>query len=64
MFYKFWLCRVEIIRVYDHLGHLDLQDVETFIDDQQGQVIITVVVEGATGQYLRNKCQLVFHSRA
>jgi hypothetical protein len=32
------------------------QDVQTFIDDQQGQIIIvTVAVEGATGQHLRNK---------
>ena len=35
-----------------------------FIDDQQGQIIITVVVEGATGQYLRSKCQLAIYSRA
>jgi hypothetical protein len=34
-----------------------------FIDDQQGQIIITVIVEGATGQYLRSKCQLAFHSQ-
>jgi hypothetical protein len=35
-----------------------------FIDDQQGQIIIiTVVVEGATGQHLRSKCQ-AFHSRS
>ena len=41
------------------------QDVQKFIDDQQGQIlIITVVVEGATGQHLRSKCQLAFHSRA
>ena len=54
----FWLCRVEIITVHG-------QDVQTFIDDQHGQiVIITVVVEGATGQQLRSKCQLAFHSRA
>jgi hypothetical protein len=33
------------------------QDVQTFIDDQQGQIIITTfVVEGATGQHLRSKC--------
>ena len=31
------------------------QDVQMFIDDQQGQIIIiTVVVEGATGQQLRS----------
>jgi hypothetical protein len=30
-----------------------------FIYNQQGQIIITVVVEGATGQYLRSKCQLL-----
>ena len=41
------------------------QDVQTFIDDQQGQIIIiTVVVEGATGQHIRSKCQLAFHSRS
>jgi hypothetical protein len=41
------------------------QDVQTFIDDQQDQIIIiTVVVEGATGQHLRSKCQLSFHSRS
>jgi hypothetical protein len=35
------------------------QDVQTFIDDQQGQIIIiTAVVEGATGQHLRSKCRL------
>jgi hypothetical protein len=34
------------------------QNVQTFIDDQQDQVIIiTVVVEGATGQHPRSKCQ-------
>ena len=54
----FWRCRVEIITVHG-------QDVQTFIDDQQGQVIIiTVVVEGETGQHLRSKCQLAFHSRS
>ena len=53
----FWLCRVEIITEHG-------QDVQTFIDDQQGQIIITMVVEGATGQHLRSKCQLAFHSRA
>ena len=37
----FWLCRVEIITEHG-------QDVQMFIDDQQGQIIImTVVVEGA-----------------
>ena len=36
-----------------------------FIDDEQGQItIITVVVEGATGQHLRSKCHLAFHNRA
>ena len=39
------------------------QDVQTFTDDQQCQ-IITVVVEGATGQHLRSKCRWAFHSRA
>ena len=55
----FCLCRVEIITVHG-------QDVQTFIDDQQGQIIIIikVVVEGATGQHLGSKCQLAFHSRA
>jgi hypothetical protein len=39
----FWLCRVEIITEHG-------QHVKMFIDDQQGQIlIITVVVEGATG---------------
>jgi hypothetical protein len=37
------------------------QDVQTFIDDQQGQImIITVVVERTTGQHVRSKCQLAF----
>ena len=54
----FWLCRVEIITVHG-------QDVQMFIDDQQGQIIIiTVVLEGATGQHLRSKYQLAFHSRS
>jgi hypothetical protein len=53
----FWLCRVEIITVHG-------QDVQTFIDDQQGQIIIIpVVVEGAT-DHLWSKCQLAFHSRS
>ena len=52
----FWLCRVEIITEHGQYVH-------TFIDDQQGQIIIiTVVVEGATGQHLRSKCQFAFHS--
>jgi hypothetical protein len=47
----FWLCRVEIITKHG-------QNVQMFIDDQQGQIIIiTVVVEDATGQHLRSKCQ-------
>ena len=56
----FWLCRVEIITEHG-------QDVQMFIDDQQGQIIIiiiTVVVEGATGQHLRSKFQLAFHSQS
>ena len=54
----FWLCRVEIITEHG-------QDVQMFIDDQQGQtIIITVVVEAATGQHLRCKWQLAFHSRS
>ena len=52
----FWLCWVEIITEHG-------QDVQMFIDDQQGKIIIiTVVVEGATGQHLRRKCQLDFQS--
>ena len=49
----FWLCQVEIIT-------------EHGLDDQQGQmmIIITVVVESATGQHLGSKCQLAFHSRS
>ena len=47
----FWLCRVEIIT-----------EVQMFIDDQQGQIIITVDVAGASGQRLRSKWQLAFHS--
>ena len=44
----FWLCRVEIITEHG-------QDVQMFIDDQQRQIIIiTVVVEGVTGQHLRS----------
>jgi hypothetical protein len=35
------------------------------IDDQQAQIIIiTVVVKGATGQHLRYKCHLAFHSQS
>ena len=53
----FWLRWVEIT--------VHGQDVQKFIDNQQGQIIIiTVVVEGARGQHLRSKCQLVFHSRS
>jgi hypothetical protein len=52
----FWLCRMEIITEHG-------KDVQMFIDDQQGQIIIiTVVVEGAIGKHLRSKCQLAFHS--
>ena len=44
----FRLCRVEIVTVHG-------QDVQVFIDDQQGQIIIiTEVVEGASGQHLRS----------
>ena len=54
----FLLCRVEIITEHG-------QDVQMFIDDQQGQIIIiTVVVKGVTGQHLRSKCQLAFHSQS
>jgi len=54
----FWLCRVEIITEHG-------QDAQMFINDQHGQIIIiTVVVEGATSQHLRSKCQLAFHSRS
>jgi hypothetical protein len=46
-------------------GTVHGQYVQAFIDDQQGQIIIiTVVVEGATGQHLRSKCQVAFHSRS
>jgi hypothetical protein len=55
----FWLCWVLGYRV-----QIVLQDVQTFIDDRQGQIIIGVFVEGATGHYLRSKCNLVFHSQA
>ena len=48
----FWLCRVEIITEHG-------QDVQMFINDQHGQIIIIiVVVEGAASQHLRSKCQL------
>uniref|UniRef100_A0A8C7KR10 Phosphorylase b kinase regulatory subunit n=1 Tax=Oncorhynchus kisutch TaxID=8019 RepID=A0A8C7KR10_ONCKI len=41
------------------------QDVQMFINDQHGQIIIiTVVVEGAASQHLRSKCQLAFHSQS
>jgi hypothetical protein len=66
----FWLCLVEIITehgqdVQTFIDDQHGQDVQTFIDDQQGEIIIiTVVVEGATGQHLRSKCQLAFHSRS
>ena len=54
----FWLCRVEIITEHG-------QDVQMFINEQHGQIIIiTVVVEGAASQHLRSKCQLTFHSRS
>jgi hypothetical protein len=55
----FWLYWVEIITEHG-------QDVQMFINDQQGQIIIiiTVDVEDATGQQLRSKCQLAFHSRS
>ena len=40
------------------------QDVQMFINDQHGQlIIITVVVEGAASQHLKSKCQLAFHSQ-
>ena len=42
----FWLCRVAIITEHG-------QDVQMFIDEQQGQIIInTAVVEGAASQHL------------
>jgi hypothetical protein len=54
----FGLCRVAITTEHG-------QDVQMFIDDQQGQIIIiAVVVEGVTGQHLRSKCQLAFHGRS
>ena len=38
------------------------------VNDQHGQIIIIVivevVVEGATSQHLRSKCQLAFHCRS
>ena len=41
------------------------QDVQMFINDQHGQIIIiTVVVEGAASHHLRSKCKLAFHSRS
>ena len=50
------LCRVEIITEHG-------QDVQMFIDDQLGQIIIiTVVVEGAAGQDLRSKSQPIIQS--
>ena len=52
----FWLCRVEIIIEHG-------QDVQTFIDDQQGQIIpITVVVECATGTSGINVSWLIIQS--
>ena len=52
----FWLCQVEIITEHG-------QDVQMFINNQDGQIMIfTVVVEGAASQHLRSKCQLAFHS--
>jgi hypothetical protein len=55
----FWLSRVEIKTVHG-------QYVQTFIDAQQGQIIIiiTVVVEGATGQQHRSQGQLAFRCQA
>ena len=54
----FWLWRVEIVTEHG-------QDVQMFINYLHGQIIIiTIVVEGATSQHLRSKCQLAFHSRA
>jgi hypothetical protein len=50
----FWLCWVEIITEHG-------QDVQMFTDDQQGQIIIiTVVIEGATGQHLRRLMSVGF----
>ena len=52
------LCRVENLTEHG-------QDVQMFINDQHGQIIIfTEVVEDAPGQHLRSKCQLAFHSRS
>ena len=50
-------------RVHGHEGQIVVKDVQTFIDDQQGQIIIRVSIEVATGQHLRSKCQLAFHSK-
>jgi hypothetical protein len=50
----FWLCRVEIITEHG-------QDVQMFINDQHGQIIIiTVVVEDAASQHLRSKVSWLF----
>jgi hypothetical protein len=52
----FWLCQVEIITVHG-------QVVKMFIDDQQIIIINNNNHSGcATGQHLRSKCQLAFHS--
>ena len=44
----FWLCRVEIITEHD-------QDVQMFIDDQQGQIITMYVHKQCNILYLCNK---------
>jgi hypothetical protein len=59
----FWLCRV-VIRVHGHLQPDCSSRCSNFIDDQQGQIIITGVVESITDQYVRSKCQMAFRSRA
>ena len=54
----FWPCQVEIF-------NSTWPSVQTFIYAQPSQIIIiTVVVECATGQHLRSKCQLAFHSQS
>ena len=50
----FWLCQVEITTEHGF-------DVQMFINDQHGQIIIiTVVVEGATGQHIRSNVSWLF----
>ena len=50
----------DVEAVHGHKGQIVLQDIQMFIDYQQGQIVITVVI----GQHLRSKCQVAFHSLA